>query len=144
MIRPVIVDLIRRFAKENPRWGYDRIQATLANPGDHISDQTVGNTLEQRGIEPAPDRKRQTTWKTFLTSHWDVLAARLPRHAPSVGHPAEHRPGARHTSPTEVPDKQKSQTEVPDTQASRRFRGSRPGASGPACGSARKENAALL
>jgi hypothetical protein len=31
--------------------------------------------LKQHGIEPAPDRKRQTTWKTFIKSHWDVLAA---------------------------------------------------------------------
>jgi len=27
------------------------------------------------GIEPAGERKRQTTWKTFIKSHWDVLAA---------------------------------------------------------------------
>src|ERR1022692_5160171 len=26
-------------------------------------------------IRPAPDRKRQTTWQTFLQAHWDVLAA---------------------------------------------------------------------
>ncbi len=26
------------------------------------------------GIEPAPDRKRLTTWTTFLKAHWDVLA----------------------------------------------------------------------
>ena len=74
-IRQVIVDLILRFAKENPSWGYDRIQGALANVGYHISDQTVGNVLKKHGIEPAPDRKRQTTWKTFLKSHWDVLAA---------------------------------------------------------------------
>jgi hypothetical protein len=24
---------------------------------------------------PAPERKRQTTWKTFIQSHWDVLGA---------------------------------------------------------------------
>ena len=74
-IRQVIVDLILRFAKENPTWGYDRIQGALANVGYHISDTTVGNVLKQHGIEPAPDRKRQTTWKTFVKSHWDVLAA---------------------------------------------------------------------
>ena len=74
-IRQVIVDLILRFAKENPTWGYDRIQGALANVGYHISDQTVGNVLKEHGIEPAPDRKRQTTWKTFIKSHWDVLAA---------------------------------------------------------------------
>jgi putative transposase len=74
-IRQVIVDLILRFAKENPAWGYDRIQGGLANVGYHISDTTVGNILKAHGIEPAPDRQRQTTWATFLKAHWDVLAA---------------------------------------------------------------------
>jgi transposase InsO family protein len=74
-VRQVIVDLILRFAKENLGWGYDRIQGALANVGYHISDTTVGNVLKEHGIEPAPDRKRQTTWKTFIKSHWDVLAA---------------------------------------------------------------------
>lgn len=74
-IRQVIVDLILQFANENPSWGYNRIQGALANVGYHISDTTVGNILKQHGIEPAPDRKRQTTWKTFLKSHWEVLAA---------------------------------------------------------------------
>ena len=47
----------------------------LANVGYHIADTTVGNVLKQRGIEPAPDRKRQTSWGTFLKSHRGVLAA---------------------------------------------------------------------
>jgi len=70
-IRQVIVDLILRFARENPAWGYDRIQGALANVGHHISDTTVGNIL----IEPAPDRPRSGSWRTFLKAHWDVLAA---------------------------------------------------------------------
>jgi hypothetical protein len=74
-LRPIIVDLILRFAKENPTWGYDRIQGALANVGYHITDTTVGNVLKANGIEPAPDRQRQTTWATFLKAHWDVLAA---------------------------------------------------------------------
>jgi putative transposase len=74
-IRQVIIDLILRFAKENPSWGYDRIQGALANVGYYICDQTVGNVLQANGIEPATDRKRQTTWKTFLKAHWGVLAA---------------------------------------------------------------------
>ncbi len=65
-IRRVIVDLIVRFAQEKPSWNYDRIQGALANLGYHISDTTVGNVLKQHGIEPAPDRGRQTTWVTFL------------------------------------------------------------------------------
>ena len=70
-----IVDLILRLALENPTWGYDRIQGALANLRHKISDQTVGNILKEHGIEPAPDRKRQTTWATFLKAHWDVLAS---------------------------------------------------------------------
>ena len=77
--RPPISDEIRqlvlRFAAENPTWGYDRIQGALANLGHKICDQTVGNILKQNGIEPAPERKRQTTWATFLKAHWDVLGA---------------------------------------------------------------------
>ncbi|MBW1770336.1 MAG: DDE-type integrase/transposase/recombinase [Deltaproteobacteria bacterium] len=67
--------LVLRMAQENPTWGYDRIQGALANLGHEISDQTVGNILQENGIEPAPERKRQTTWKTFLKAHWDVLGA---------------------------------------------------------------------
>jgi hypothetical protein len=70
-----IQDLVVRLARENPRWGYDRIQGALANLGHKISDATVGNILKGHGIEPAPERQRQTTWKTFLKAHWEVLAA---------------------------------------------------------------------
>lgn len=70
-----IVDLVLRMVRENPSWGYDRIQGALQNLGHQVSDQTVGNILGAHGIEPAPERKRKTTWKSFLQSHWDVLAA---------------------------------------------------------------------
>ncbi len=65
--------LVVRLARENPTWGYDKIQGALANLGYKLSDQTVGNILKAHGIEPAP--KRHTTWATFLKAHWDVLAA---------------------------------------------------------------------
>ena len=70
-----VTQLVLQMARENPSWGYDRIVGALANLGHQISDQTVGNILKAHGIEPAPQRKRQTTWKTFIQSHWDVLAA---------------------------------------------------------------------
>ena len=70
-----IVELVLRFARENPTWGYDRIAGALANVGHDITDQTVGNILRDHGIEPTDGRKRQTTWSTFLKAHWDVLAA---------------------------------------------------------------------
>jgi putative transposase len=74
-IRQVIVDLILRFARENPTWGFDRIQGALANVGYHISDTTVRNVLKAHGIEPAPDRQHKTTWNTFIKARWDMLAS---------------------------------------------------------------------
>ena len=35
----------------------------------------MGNILKDHGIEPVPERKRQTTWATFLKAHWDVLGS---------------------------------------------------------------------
>src|ERR1019366_104408 len=37
--------LVVRMAKENPGWGYDRIVGAMANLGQRLSDQTVGNIL---------------------------------------------------------------------------------------------------
>jgi putative transposase len=70
-----IVELVQRMARENSTWGYDRIQGALANLGHEISDTTVGNILKAHGVDPAPDRKRQSTWKSFIRAHWDVLAS---------------------------------------------------------------------
>ena len=64
-VRQVIVDLILRFARESPSWGYDRIQGGLANLGYYISDTTVANVLKAHGIEPAPDRQRKPPGPRF-------------------------------------------------------------------------------
>jgi hypothetical protein len=61
-------------AKKNRSWGYDRIAGALANLGHEVSDQTVGNVLRRRGIPPAPERKRTTTWAEFIRVHLAVLA----------------------------------------------------------------------
>ena len=74
-IRQVIVDSILRFARENPTWGYDRIQGALANIGYPIGDSTVANVLKAHGIEPAPDRQQSPSWITFLKAHWDSIFA---------------------------------------------------------------------
>ena len=66
---------IVRFAQENPTWGYDRIQGALKNVGYHLCDTTVANVLKDQGLEPAPNRAKYTTWKTFLKAHWDVIGA---------------------------------------------------------------------
>ncbi|MFO0937125.1 MAG: hypothetical protein U0798_11490 [Gemmataceae bacterium] len=71
----VIVDLILQWARENPTWGYDRTADSLTNVGHQVSDQTVGNILKGHGIEPAPKRKTEMSWGTFLKAHWEQLAA---------------------------------------------------------------------
>ena len=66
--------LIVRMARENSGWGYDRIVGALSNLGHHVTDQTVGNVLRRHGIDPAPKRSQNTTWKEFIASHMAVLA----------------------------------------------------------------------
>jgi len=73
--RQEVAELILRMARDNPTWGYDHIQGALKNLGMKISDTTVGNILREHGIEPAPERVRKTTWKTFLEAHWEVMGA---------------------------------------------------------------------
>ncbi len=70
-----IEDVVVRMARENRSWGYDRIVGALANLGYTINDQTVGNILKRRGILPAPECKRTTTWKEFIRTHMAVLVA---------------------------------------------------------------------
>lgn len=70
-----VEDLAVRLAQENRSWGYDRIQGALENLGYRISDQTIGNILRRHGIEPAPERRKETTWKEFIRAHQEVLAA---------------------------------------------------------------------
>jgi putative transposase len=70
-----ISQLIVRMAKENPSWGYTRIQGALANLKHTVGRGTVANVLKRNGIEPAPERSKRTTWSTFLKAHWKVFAA---------------------------------------------------------------------
>jgi putative transposase len=62
-------------ARENSSWGYDRIQGALTNIGYVVAPNTIKNILKRHGIEPAPEREKRTSWKTFLKAHWDVMAA---------------------------------------------------------------------
>ncbi len=70
-----IEKLVLQFARENPSWGYRRIVGALANVGHEISHQTVADILKRNGLEPAPTRKKGTSWKEFLRTHMAVMAA---------------------------------------------------------------------
>jgi putative transposase len=58
-------------ATENRDWGYRRIQGALSNLSREVA-RTIANSLKEHGLEPGPERNRKTTWKEFLTRHWEV------------------------------------------------------------------------
>jgi putative transposase len=58
-------ELIVRLAKENPRWGYQRIQGELLRLGLRASATAVRTTLRRHGLDPTP-RPTTTTWRAFL------------------------------------------------------------------------------
>ncbi len=61
--RPAIL----RCARENPTWGYRRINGELARLGITIAASTVWTILTKAGIDPTPDRA-SGLWTTFLRS----------------------------------------------------------------------------
>ena len=70
-----IEQLVVQMAEENRSWGYRRIQGALSNLGHKLARSTIAEILARHGIEPAPERTRKTTWKEFLTQHWELIAA---------------------------------------------------------------------
>jgi hypothetical protein len=73
--KPDLAALVARMATENPTWGYTRIRGALQHLGHDLARNTIKEILKNHGIEPAPERGRNTSWKTFLAAHWDGLAA---------------------------------------------------------------------
>lgn len=63
---PEVRELILRVARENPRWGYQRIRGELLKLGMRVSATTIAILLRHRGLGPAP--ARGPTWGEFLRS----------------------------------------------------------------------------
>ena len=69
-----MVALILRLARENPRWGYRRIQGELKKLGVSVSAATVRTVLLGNGLRPAP-RRASVTWRAFLRTQAAAIVA---------------------------------------------------------------------
>jgi putative transposase len=59
------VAIIRQLARENPTWGYRRIQGELARMGIVLAPSSVWAILRRHNIDPSPMRTGPS-WKEFL------------------------------------------------------------------------------
>jgi putative transposase len=67
-IRREIRALVVRFARDNPRWGYQRIVGEPKGLGMAVSATTVRTWLRGAGLGPAGTRGGMT-WREFLRAH---------------------------------------------------------------------------
>jgi hypothetical protein len=61
-------------ARENPRWGYRRIQGELIGFGHPVAASTVWMILKRAGLDPTP-RRSGPTWRQFLSAQAHAILA---------------------------------------------------------------------
>ncbi len=69
-----IRELVLRLARENPRWGYQRIAGEISGLGLTVSATTVRKMLREAGIGPAGERGG-LSWRAFLRAQAQSILA---------------------------------------------------------------------
>lgn len=75
-ISPEVAALLLRLAKENPTWGYGKLEGELGKLGYDIRRSTIRDVLKRQRVPPAPERgKHASSWRTFLRHYQDHIVA---------------------------------------------------------------------
>ena len=62
--------LILRLARENPSWGYGKLEGELGKLGYTSAPSTIRDVLKRNQVPPAPTRSQAgSSWRTFLTHY---------------------------------------------------------------------------
>jgi putative transposase len=67
--------LILKLAKENPRWGYAKVEGELLKLGFNISRSTIQNTLHKHNVLPASVRGGSIGWRHLMVHYKDQILA---------------------------------------------------------------------
>lgn len=91
-----IRELVLRLARENPAWGYRRVQGGLSRLGDRVSEAAVRRILRARDADPHLGTRAHAGERSCAFRRkacWPVTSSRWTRSSSSARTPGRYRPG---------------------------------------------------